>query len=57
VLARFGTTRDPAVAERMQGLPDSPAFVESRITTITKMAETAIAAGTNHWGWTFFPVH
>jgi Flp pilus assembly protein TadD len=52
--ARFGETTDPLIAERMAKdwlmLPP----LGADLATANKWAETAVAAGTNHWAWTFF---
>jgi tetratricopeptide (TPR) repeat protein len=53
-VARFATTNDPITAERIAKdcliLPSSGADLE----TVAKMVDTAMAAGTNHWAWTYF---
>jgi tetratricopeptide (TPR) repeat protein len=54
VLDRFGGTTDPLVAERMAKdcliLPSS----EAELTRISKLADSAVARGPNHWALPFF---
>ena len=54
IVERFGKTNDPAIAERMAKdcliLPSSGADLDA----VAEMADSAIAAGPDHWGATFF---
>jgi len=54
ILTRFSGSNDPIVAERMAKdcliLPWSGADLD----TVAKMADTAVAADTNHWAMTWF---
>jgi tetratricopeptide (TPR) repeat protein len=55
IIARFGKTKDPAIAERMvKDCLILPASSEAELAALAAMADVAVAAGPNHSSAAFF---